>query len=510
MASLNTIDRPPYRTLQGKIATIAALSRKERHPANGEKRRQQVAMVLGTLGGAASVLAVKSAATATALWAGAPALVVAGAGLAAVMAASGGMGYFKQRAVLKAAGNPLPAFRVKDLLQNMLTSKAALVAGGMTAVAAVLPGALMLVAGSGVAALGAGLHEYTSRRAEERARGIVVGRPRVRDAFRAIFKSKSAGTAFLLSAGIGSVLSVLTGASLDVPAAESAPPSAGAFVSVVNDLPAHEITHDVVQDKALEPPLPMPEMVEQLQMAEHPPLPPELPAWKQTGDVTAVEPVKAEPVKAEPVKAVESVVNQTPAPAIAAPAPREILFDATGADGVRQILYGSGVIETIYPAGHDNAAPASAPPAQEAPAQTAPVPAPEQENQAAPARAPAVSDVTDENGVRTIVHASGLRETIIPAYASAAQAAPVLPPAGECVISETETEINIGCVVDVQTDIQPGSGIDFRAAASPEKVFHATLSADSAPINAGEFLEDHAVPAAQSAYEKGYFKPQIN
>ena len=539
--------------LQGKTATIASLSRRERNPQGGEKRRKMVATVLGTAGGVGSVLAVKSAATAAALWAGSPALIVAGVGLAAVMATSGTLGYFRHRSALKATGNPVPAFSTKDLFKSMFTSKAALVAGGMTAVAAALPGALMLVVGSSVAALGAGVHEYKSRRAEMRAQGIDVGRPSVRDAFRTIFKSKSAGTAFLLSAGIGSVLSLLSGTSLSAPVGDVSHPVSGDVAGAFHDASVTGDTAELAAAPAVapEPPMPMPEMVER-PVVEAAPV-----AAAASVEATPLEAAPAEaapepaPVKSAPVEKVEvaapkpvvapaaaPVAPAVVAPAVSAPLPSEVIFDNTGPDGVRQILYGSGIIETIYPAEGSSvepAAPVAATPAPAAPvstpaaAHTTTAQAPTASAPAAPVHAapqpaaPVTSDTTDANGVRTILHASGIRETITPVYADAVQAtAPVhtgpavnlpadlkMPSAGECLISETDTEIKVDCKIDTKATIQPGSGVDFRTAANPQTVFHAGVSADSDAINAGEFLEDHAVPAAQSAYEKGFFKPQM-
>lgn len=539
MTSTPTVNYAAHqaRPLAGQTATIASLSRRERNPQGGEKRRKMVAAVLGTAGGVGSVLAVKSAATAAALWAGSPALVVAGAGLAAVMATSGTLGYFRQRSALKAAGQAVPAFSTKDLFKSMFTSKAALVAGGMTAMAAALPGALMLVVGSSVAALGAGVHEYTSRRAEMRARGVDVGRPSVRDALRTIFKSKSAGTAFLLSAGIGSVLSVLSGTSLSAPAADAPSQMAQGTVSHFNEASGTDNAASLAPVPAPapvatpEPPMPMPEMVERPAVEPTPaePAPEKVAPEKTATEKPATE--KAAPAVQKPVATPVAAPVQAAAPVIADPAPSEVVFEHTGPDGVRQILYGSGITETIYPADYTgeisdklaafadkSAAPASAP----AEPVAAPVSAPAATSAAPESTAPAsvaaqpaapVSDTTDANGVRTILHASGIRETITPIYADAAEAsapaAPKLPAAGECLISETDTEIKIDCKIDTSATIQPGSGVDFRAAADPQTVFHAGVSADSDAINAGEFLEDHAVPAAQSAYEKGFFKPQM-
>ncbi len=537
--SAQSAEKPQVVTpLKGKTATIASLSRRERNPESGEKRRKLVATVLGTAGGVGSVLAVKSAATAAALWAGSPALIVAGAGLAAVMATSGTLGYFRHRSALKATGNPVPAFSAKDLFKSMFTSKAALVAGGMTAVAAALPGALMLVVGSSVAALGAGVHEYKSRRAEMRAQGIEVGRPSVREAFRTIFKSKSAGTAFLLSAGIGSVLSLLSGTSLSAPVGDVSTPASGDVAATFNGASVTENTTDLAATPAVaaEPPMPMPEMVETPVAAAAP-----VPASASVEAAPEPTPVKAAPVEKvdvvahKPVAAAVAapVAPVSAAPVITAPAPSEVIFDNTGADGVRQVLYGSGIIETIYPADTSSApavtadqpaAPAAVAPVTHAPVAATPATtAPAAPVHAAQSAAPVASDTTSADGVRTIIHASGIRETITPVYAEAVHAtAPVaagpainLPadvkvaPAGECLISETDAEIKIDCTIDMKAAIQPGSGVDFRSAANPQAVFHAGVSADSDAINAGEFLEDHAVPAAQSAYEKGFFKPQM-
>lgn len=514
--------------LKGSTATIASLSRRERHSQRGEKRRQKVAMVLGTVGGVGSVLAVKSAATAAALWAGSPALVVAGVGLAAVMATSGTLGYFKERSALRAAGKPVPAFHTKDLVKSMFTSKAALVAGGMTAMAAALPGALMLVAGSSVAALVTGLHEYGSRRASMRARGLYVGRLSVRDALHTVLKSKSAGVAFLVSAGIGSLLSVLTGTSLGLPAAETGSRLSEGRITTFNEAATFDTVADIALTPALapEPPMPMPEMVERpvvetaintsalidevvpvaavdmtptsiatLTPAE-PPMPEmvERPVVDAAPEQYAVE--KAEPpaapkaaapsVAPTPVEppAAPKVVAPSVAPAPAEPvvssvAPHEVLSDTTGPDGVRQIVYGSGITETIYPADYEGEISKN------------------------------LTAFLEKQAAASAASASGTPASAVPASADVPEAGK-LPPVGECLISETDTEVRIDCTIDTKAEISPGAGIDFRSAANPEKIYHAGISADSDAINAGEFLEDHAVPAAQSAYEKGYFKPQMN
>jgi len=61
--------------------------------------------------------------------------------------------------------------------------------------------------------------------------------------------------------------------------------------------------------------------------------------------------------------------------------------------------------------------------------------------------------------------------------------------------------------MDPKAVVQPGSGIDFRAAAQPEP-FRVSLSPTSVPMNAQEFLENHGVPEAQDAFKDGRFVPQ--
>ncbi|HEY0902079.1 MAG TPA: hypothetical protein VGD95_08145 [Micavibrio sp.] len=537
------------RPLPADAATIAPLSRREKQPDQGDKRRKQVAAVLGAAGGVGAVLAVKSAATAMALWAGAPALVVAGAGLASVMAVSGSMNYFKQRAALKASGQPVPDFRFKDLARSMFTSKASLMAGGMTALAAALPGALLMAASASVAALGAGLYEYKSRRDQDRARGIDVGPASLRDAFKTVFKSKSAGKAFLISVGIGSILSIVTGTSWS-------PAEHGANVDVARAdapqspsvAPAASPDYAAMTPSAA-PDAPMPEMAAA----------PAAPAAPAPIPVVDAPVIAAEPAAEAPVADVaavptpddaglsdnEELVDTAPAetlsaemtpmdPAdIAMPAADEVIFENTGPDGVHQILYGSGIIETIYPAEAVDVpaadvmaedVPAPDTPAPDTPVEPAPVEsAPLQETpvQETPVQeAPvSVAPVSEAASSRTIIHESGIRETITPIYADAAQApaveaapaaeAPVSQTVGECLISETDSEIRVDCKLDVNAEMKPGSSIDFRAAANPDQILQAVVPEGAAPISAGEFLEDKALPGAHAAYEKGYFKPVL-
>ena len=122
--------------------------------------------------------------------------------------------------------------------------------------------------------------------------------------------------------------------------------------------------------------------------------------------------------------------------------------------------------------------------------------------------------VTDVDGVRTIVHPSGVIETITqnPVVADVVPAAtPIvdqpLPPVGECMVTETDAAINIDCKMDPHAVVQPGSGIDFKSAADPQP-FRVGLSATSAPMNAQEFLENHGVHEVQDAFSNGRFVPQ--
>lgn len=529
------------RPLPADAATIAPLSRREKQPDQGDKRRKQVAAVLGAAGGVGAVLAVKSAATAMALWAGAPALVVAGAGLASVMAVSGSMNYFKQRAALKASGQPVPDFRFKDLARSMFTSKASLMAGGMTALAAALPGALLMAASASVAALGAGLYEYKSRRDQDRARGIDVGPVSLRDAFKTVFKSKSAGKAFLISVGIGSILSIVTGTSWS-------PAEHGANVDVARAdapqspsvAPAASPDYAAMTPSAA-PDAPMPEMA----AAPAAPAASSAPAPVAVADASAASASEDAGlsdnealVDTAPAETLSAEMTPMDPADIAMPAPDEVVFENTGPDGVHQILYGSGIIETIYPAeavdvpaadvmAEDVPEPDS--PAPETPVEAAPLqetplqetPLQETPVQEAPVSEAPVSEtpVSEAASSRTIIHESGIRETITPIYADAAQApavdtapaaeAPVTQTVGECLISETDSEIRVDCKLDVNAEMKPGSSIDFRAAANPDQILQAVVPEGAAPISAGEFLEDKALPGAHAAYEKGYFKPVL-
>lgn len=133
---------------------------------------------------------------------------------------------------------------------------------------------------------------------------------------------------------------------------------------------------------------------------------------------------------------------------------------------------------------------------------------------------PPVSDVTDENGVRTIVHASGIVETHTPVVPvadavelPAAAPAPVVPvvdaPAPavmECTISETDSAVNVSCTEPRSDVIKPGEGIDFRVAGQAGEAFRSALSPDSPAMKTEDFLAEFAVNDALEAYQSGQMK----
>lgn len=460
-----------------------------------------------------------------------------------VMAVSGSMGYFKQRAALKAAGKDVPLFRVRDLAKSMVTSKAALMAGGMTALAAALPGALMIAASGGVAAIGAGLYDYKSRRAQDRARGIAVGPPSLRDAFKTVFKSKSAGTAFLMSVGIGTILSLVTGTSWS--------PADNAGAPDLNQ-PDLKLADNAAGDASLpqgeplapwaEPGAPMPEMAASSSPApaaapEAAPVQALVESPVAAATVPEIMPHAAEPeiqiMKDAPVESEAIITDDVitddvisgniaateAAPVIADAAPNEVVFDNTGPDGVRQILYGSGIIETIYPAEPVSGVVDTAvtdTPVVDSPVVDSPEAAIAADSAPAAERsedvpADAASPTEDGQGAAPTAPAAQSPSTIAPLYADAAQPEAPAPAQtqtiGECVISEDDLDVHVECTLDMNAQMQPGASIEFRSAAHPENIMQAVLPADAAPMNAGEFLEQKALPGAYDAYEKGFFKP---
>ncbi len=125
-----------------------------------------------------------------------------------------------------------------------------------------------------------------------------------------------------------------------------------------------------------------------------------------------------------------------------------------------------------------------------------------------PAAEAVLPSVSDADGVRTVLHPSGITEIFAAPAAPAPAAAPaILPPVGECMVTETPSALKVDSVMDPKAVDQPGSGIDFRNAAQPEP-FRVSLSPTSAPMNAQEFLENHGVPEAQDAFKDGRFVPQ--
>ena len=476
-----------------QAATIAPLSRRERNGAAGEERRRKVATVLGVAGGIGSVLAMKSAATAAAIWLGAPALGVVAVGAVATMAAAGSVGYISnymaKRRIMKESGFPPLRFSFGDLFKSMFLSKPAILAGSMAGLAAVVPAAGMLVIGSAVAGVGAGVQEYFSKRREAKEAGHPVDPFTFRNMFAEINHSKGAKKAFLISAGLGALISgavmALTGLS-----APHVAPSASGVVTDFNgaatgadtampsvEAPAVEASAPTVEAPAtsyeIQPKDTLWDIAKQFagnnaSNAQIHDKMHDIAAFNRIEDINHIEagrtlnlPVTADDFEQVTkirdeilaAKAQAVVTDATPAPAST---PLEII---TGADGSETIHYSNGIVETRTP--------------------IMPVPSPALE---VPAVAPAA----------------------VPATAAAV---PQLPAAGECLITETDSALKIDCKVGADTVIQPGSGIDFRAAAGGEP-FRVGLSAESAPVKAAEFLENFAVPEAREAYFKGGFSPK--
>ena len=466
-----------------KAATIAPLSRRERNVAAGEERRRKVATVLGVAGGIGSVLAMKSAATAAAIWLGAPALGVVAVGAVATMAAAGSVGYISnymaKRRIMKESGFPPLRFNFGDLFKSMFLSKPAILAGSMAGLAAVVPAAGMLVLGSAVAGVGAGVQEYLSKRREAKEAGHPVDPFTFRNMFAEINHSKGAKKAFLISAGLGALISGAVMALTGMSAPHVAPSASGvvtdfngAALNADTSAPSVEVAAPAITAEApatsyeIQPKDTLWDIAKQFagenaSKAQIHDKMHDIAAFNRIENINHIEagrtlnlPVTADDfeqvakIRDEMLaaKAQAVVTDATPAPAST---PLEII---TGADGSETIHYSNGIVETRTP--------------------IMPVPSPAPE-------VPAVSPA----------------------------AVPQLPAAGECLITETDSALKIDCKVGADTVIQPGSGIDFRAAAGGEP-FRVGLSAESAPVKAAEFLENFAVPEAREAYFKGGFSPK--
>lgn len=471
-----------------RAATIAPLSRREKNPAAGEARRHKVADVLGVAGGLGSVVAVKSAATAMAMWVGAPALGIVAVGVVATMMAAGGASYVTQlmqrRSAMKRQGweGDLPRFRFGEFAKSLVASKPALIAAAMSSVAVALPAAAMVILGSGVAAVGAGIHDYLSKRKEAKALGRDLGPVNMLDMFVSVFKSRNAHKAFGISAVLGTVISgammAFTGTSVDhtpggseasgiiTPAVEfnAAAPAGAPAADVAASAPSAEVSAPAAIIEA-----------------------PEDQYRVQRGD-TLLE-----------------IAKQFSSPSASSEQIAQKMQEIVALNGIQNADYiQAGQTLALTSAGIETATiPAPAPAPVEPSVASAPL---------TPAPASVVTtDATDANGVRMLTYSNGIRETITPVYAAVADVPPAVEKAisavSECLVTETETEIKMDCVLDPNATVQPGSGIDFRTAAEGES-FRVSLSPTSAPMNAQEFLANHAVPEAEEAYSNGRFAPK--
>ncbi|QQG36908.1 MAG: LysM peptidoglycan-binding domain-containing protein [Micavibrio aeruginosavorus] len=454
-------------------ATIASLSRREADPEAGEKRRRRLAAVLGIAGGLGAVLAVKSAATATAVWLGAPALATVVIGAAAAAVAAGSVEYVMKRRAARAAGRGMTADYFRHLF---VESKAAKVTGLMTVLGATAPATAVMAAGGIVAALGAGASDYFGKRRDMKAAGLVVPDFSWRDLFKTINNSKNAKLAFgvsLLTAlgvtALGEVLhSVPSGAyseaSVDAPVAdpvgvtpvagETAAPAPAPAVEIAVTVPPQ----DYIADYTLQRGDNLWDVAERL-LGEN---------ATDTQVANKVHEIAALNNIADPDLVLAGDDIRLPLAAV----------DAAGLERVQSALPGLQAAATA-----DLQATLT-----EAKAHYVPAPS--------PAMAPAVESVSPPAAV--------------PAFTEAAVPAPVAAApsvVGSCQVSETETALHFDCKLDPRALVQPGAGIDFHAAAQGEP-FRVSLSANSAPMTVQEFLANHAVPEAQEAFRNDRFEPQ--
>lgn len=461
-------------------ATIASLSRRENNPEAGEKRRRRLAAVLGIAGGLGAVLAVKSAATATAIWLGAPALATVVVGAAAAAVAAGSVEYVMKRRAARAVGQDMTSGYFRHLF---VESKAAKVTGLMTVLGATAPATAVMAAGGIVAALGAGVSDYFGKRREMKATGLTVPDFSWRDLFKTINNSKNAKMAFgvsLLTAlgvtALGEVLhSAPVAVSSDVPVAAPAAdlaavtPAAGesAAPTTATSGPSVEIAITVPpQDYIAE---------YTLQRGDN--------LWEVAGRILGDAATDTQIAnKVHEIAALNNIGN--PDLVLAGDDIRLPLaaIDAAGLERVQAVLPGLQATATTDLQGTLTEAKAHY------------VPAPP------PAAALAIESVSPPEA------APAFTEAAVPA--SVAVPAAVAPSVvGSCQVSEADTALHFDCKLDPNALVQPGAGIDFHAAAQGEP-FRVSLSANSAPMTAQEFLANHAVPEAQEAFRNDRFEPQ--
>lgn len=463
-----------------QAATIAPLSRREKNTDAGEARRRKLATVLGVSGGIGSVLVMKSAATALALSFGAPALLVAGAGVAATMAAAGSVDYMFKRAALKRAGQEVPRFS----LRQALFSKASLMAGGMTTLAAFAPAAAVLAVGSAVAGISAGAHGYFSRRREAKAAGKPVEPFSFRSMFSDINNSREAKKAFVISAVLGAVLSALIAALTGVSAPVANPSASGVVTDEFNRIAAaHEAWHPSA----------------------------DLSASQATAEVPA--PVVEAPATAYEVQKGDTLWEVA----------RQVAGDNASRADISKTMQDIAAFNQIDNVNHIQAGdtlklPVTAEDMEQVARLRDDMLAAKVQVVASPATsAPSeiiFDTVADKNGTQQFLYSNGIVETRTPIFAEAAASSASVnsvptqgSTVGTCTFTEQPKFIQNNCVLDPHAVMKPGSSIAFNTATDPEP-FLVTLSQTSAPTTVGEFLANHALPEAEEAYSNGSFKPQ--
>ncbi len=544
---------PPQAFDKAKAATIAPLGKKEKDPAAGERRRRNVAVMLGVAGGIGTAVVMKSSATAVALWLGAPALGVVAVGAVAAMAASGSVGYFAKRAALKRAGQPVPKFSFGALFKNMFASKPALMAGGMTALAAVIPAAGMLALGSAVAAVSAGAHEYSSKRKERKAAGEDVGPFSFREMFSTVTHSRSAKKAFLISAVVGGVFSAFSGVSF-APTTDSAaadlntvadvpppPPQAQDYVGryeIQRGDTLWGISHDVLGDQATNSQIA--QKVQEIAV----PNSIQNPDFIRAGDTLSLQLPNVD--MAELARLQDSLpgISAEPVdssiPAVAAPVVRQdyvgqyevqrgdtlwaISKDMLGAQAtnaqiaqrVHEIAALNGLQNADFIRAGDtlNLPLADADTAELAriqdslPGMTA-EPAPNLDAQLAEGKSDlqaAHEKAAAAKAEAPVQQAPVHHAPAAPVSAPVAAAPDVTPPVVvSCQFIETVTKIFSECDKDIRKmgDVlmPPGSSIEFYVAAQPETL--PVVWASTAPVSVRDFYANHALPEAEEAYNNG-------
>lgn len=451
-------------------ATLAPLSEAEQNPQAGQARREKIAAALNFAKGASVVLAVKSAAVATAAWAGAPAAATVIVGALAVAAATGSMDYLAQRKVLRAAGQTVPKFSFADWGKSVFKSKAARIAGGMTALGALAPVGVVIAAGAAIAGGG----EYFTVRRKLREAGQPVPPHSVRGFFKALWSSKSA----CWGVGLGALGALGMSAYADM-ASSGQSPFAGvgdritnmfnsANAQAVSQAPTIPLDGAAVGDvsKAATPIIPMdgtesvgakPSPVAQPGLVDSRSLVPE------TSQSSASPSAKAH-------AGYQVWPGKTTYMGEALPGAPEAM-SSTDETGKKTVVYTSGVRGTFTPLDADGN----------------PIKLTATQNTAA-AGAPATPTAT-------------VAPTPTPPAAPSAtvQPTPPIKVAGVCDVFETRASLEIRCAVDPRAAMEPGTDIEFRAVDGGDKM-HVGLGDGSGRMTKGDFIAQQGVPEAEKAY----------